>query len=139
MFKHKHFRKNQRAIINAILSNENVFVLMPTGYGKSLCFQIPAIYNEGITIIISPLISLIQDQIIQLEFLDLKVIGLFGRNKNYAEILNDVISSKNIKIIYTTPETLLTSFVNFKLHEIHGNRKIERFILDEAHCVSKWG
>lgn len=138
VFKNPSFRPNQRAIINATLSGKDLFALMPTGYGKSLCFQLPAAYSEGLTIVISPLIALIHDQVNQMNMIGLRSIGLHS-GKQTAMRISEAINNRDIKLIYTTPETITSDFVFRSLTQMNEVRTIERFIIDEVHCVSKWG
>ena len=135
------FRQNQKAIINATLSKKDVFVCMPTGGGKSLCFQLPALRDEGITVVIMPLISLIYDQISQLKNLGIKAIGLAGSSQpSYLELKNICLDQDDTKMIYSTPEKLEKClwFIEF-LKVLYKNNKLKRIVVDEAHCVSQWG
>lgn len=131
----KSFRPNQRAIINSVLSRNDVFVLMPTGYGKSLCYQLPALLFEGVSVIVSPLISLIHDQLSQLSVRGIQAIGLFGE-RNTSLVINELRENRELKILYTTPEKLERGLLD-KLR--FAGRQVEMFVIDEAHCVSKWG
>jgi len=142
-FKHKSFRDCQEQIVEDALLNKDQFIILPTGSGKSLCFQLPALIQKGVTIVISPLKSLIKDQVANLEKININCDALYGdislTKKNV--ILNNMISEDYDKhLIYTTPETLSNNreFIdNLKLLEEVG--RLTRFVIDEAHCISLWG
>lgn len=135
-FGYDDFREGQEVLIDSILSGRDTFGIMPTGAGKSLCFQIPALIMEGITLVVSPLISLMKDQV-----------GALNQAGIHAAYLNSSLTTnqyyKALKlagegrypIIYVAPERLLTdSFLDFALHA-----RIAMVAVDEAHCVSQWG
>ena len=122
------FREYQKEIIDDILDNNNVFAILPTGGGKSLLYQFPATYNNKITIVVSPLISLMNDQCIYLNSKNISSVCL------NSETNISVSEYKNYKIIYATPE-FITSRIN-KIECIKDS--IGLFAIDEAHCVSQW-
>ena len=143
------FRPNQLEAINATLSGKDAFVLMPTGGGKSLCYQLPSIVNSGktrgVTIVISPLLSLMQDQVEHLQ--ELKIQALVINSEVSAEhrrlvmdALREAKPEKYIQLLYITPEMISksTTIVN-ALQSLQERRKLARIVIDEAHCVSQWG
>lgn len=130
------FRKGQENIITSIINKEDVLAIMPTGGGKSICYQVPALCLDGITIVISPLISLMKDQVDALKTMGVKarLINSSLSNSEYNEALEE-IENDECKIIYIAPERLDSmEFVNI----IRG-KNISQVAIDEAHCVSQWG
>ncbi len=136
IFGYKKYKDGQEEILETILDNKNILAIMPTGAGKSLCYQIPAIISEKKTVIISPLIALIDDQV-----LSLLQYGIIAE-KLHSNLTDEDISTswnnfKNNKtnIIYISPERLMNNFILDSLMSMD----IGLFVIDEIHCVSKWG
>ena len=130
------FREKQEEIITYILEGKDVVTIMPTGGGKSICYQIPALILEGLTIVISPLISLMKDQVDNIKNMGIKsaYINSTLSDSEINSILNDVIEDE-VKILYVAPERLeSTEFLNFITRV-----KIAQIAIDEAHCISQWG
>ena len=157
-FGYRIFRSNQKAVINATLSKRDVFVCMPTGGGKSLTFQLPAIADKGVTIVVMPLLALIYDQTTQMEQKNVAVLNLSGgagslSGRDYSELLRvykeqqRYIESWNYtqempypKMIFITPEKVMQSEVTMNfLRNLYQLGLLERIVIDEAHCVSQWG
>jgi len=134
------FRGNQESVIEHVTSGGDALVLMPTGGGKSLCYQIPALCRSGLGIVISPLIALMQDQVDALK--QLGVSAAFLNSSLDAETTREVsrqLQRGELKLLYVAPERLMTeSFLNL-LERLQQDNGIALFAIDEAHCVSQWG
>jgi ATP-dependent DNA helicase RecQ len=139
-FGYDQFRPGQKQVIEAALQKQDLLVIMPTGGGKSLCFQLPSLLKAGITLVISPLIALMQDQVdaliandIGATFLNSSLSAQEARSRQ-----NDILDGK-VKLIYVAPERLFNdSFLQF-LDEVNQSVGISTLAVDEAHCVSEWG
>ncbi|GMH23928.1 hypothetical protein Nepgr_025771 [Nepenthes gracilis] len=143
VFGNHSFRPNQREVINATMSGYDVFVLMPTGGGKSLTYQLPALICPGVTLVVSPLVSLIQDQIMHLLQANIPAAYLSANMEwtEQQEILRELSSDNcKYKLLYVTPEKVAKSDVLLRhLESLHGRELLARVVIDEAHCVSQWG
>ncbi|KAG5248487.1 DNA helicase family protein [Salix suchowensis] len=143
VFGNHSFRPNQREVINATMSGYDVFVLMPTGGGKSLTYQLPALICPGVTLVISPLVSLIQDQIMHLLQANIPAAYLSANMEwtEQQEILRELCSDYcKYKLLYVTPEKVAKSDVLLRnLESLNGRGLLARIVIDEAHCVSQWG
>ncbi|ERJ58202.1 RecQ family ATP-dependent DNA helicase [Sphingobacterium paucimobilis] len=130
------FRPLQEEIISSVLNGRDTLALMPTGGGKSICFQIPALMQEGICVVISPLIALMKDQVEQLRGRGIEAIAIYS-GMGYREIdiaLDNCIFGK-IKFLYLAPERLYSDLVRERLRYM----KVNLWAIDEAHCISQWG
>ncbi|MDY6969699.1 MAG: ATP-dependent DNA helicase RecQ, partial [Spirochaetota bacterium] len=136
VFGYDEFRPLQAEIIENILFNKDTLVIMPTGGGKSLCYQIPAIIFEGLTIVVSPLISLMKDQVDQLRELGIDA-AILNSTLSPAEYRDNVmlIKEKRAKLLYLAPESLLKQSVLEMLSSV----RVDCLAIDEAHCISEWG
>ncbi|MFD1614068.1 RecQ family ATP-dependent DNA helicase [Gelatiniphilus marinus] len=135
-WKFTSFKPNQEAIINAVLDAEDTFALLPTGGGKSLCFQIPALAKDGICIVISPLIALMKDQVQQLNNKGIKAMALTsGISYGQLDTLLDNCIYGNYKFLYLSPERLQQELVQDRIRLMNVNL----IAVDEAHCISQWG
>lgn len=145
IFRLTAFRNNQLKAINSTLLSKDVFVLMPTGGGKSLCYQLPAILKNGntrgTTIVVSPLVSLMQDQVDHLLALGIKATNLNSRlNTNQKNFVFELLVNAELNLLYISPEMIsASSKFQAVLQSLNRNQNLARIIIDEAHCVSSWG
>jgi ATP-dependent DNA helicase RecQ len=135
-FGYSTFRPLQREVIENVLALRDTLAIMPTGGGKSLCYQIPALLFEGLTVVVSPLISLMKDQVEQLHALGIPALFLNSSLSPEAYQENmDYIRRGEVKLLYVAPETLLTP----RLFSLLADVRIDCLTIDEAHCISEWG
>lgn len=136
VFGYDEFRPFQKEIIDNLLQKKDVLAVMPTGGGKSLCYQVPALIFEGVTIVVSPLISLMHDQICGLETIGVEAVAL-NSSLDWEKYADNIRRIKNgeVKILYVAPETLASD----RCKELLSSIKVDCLTIDEAHCISEWG
>lgn len=133
---HKQFRSQQLEIIQSVLNKHDTLAILPTGGGKSICFQVPALILEGITLVISPLIALMKDQVEQLKKRGIMAYAIFsGMSEREIDIVLDNCIYGNTKFLYLSPERLKSDLVKTRIAKMPVNQ----LVIDEAHCISQWG
>ncbi len=140
IFGYSQFRGEQQAIVTHLVAGGDALVLMPTGGGKSLCYQLPALLRDGVGIVVSPLIALMQDQVDALQQLGVQAACL--NSSLDAEAARDVterLIQGDLQILYVAPERLLMPNFLMLLEQLQNSSGIALFAIDEAHCVSQWG
>src|SRR6201996_2567417 len=133
---HDTFRPIQEDIIQSVLLGHNTLALLPTGGGKSVCFQVPALAKEGICIVVSPLIALMKDQVENLKAKGIEAVAIVsGMSKREVDIALDNCVYGGVKFLYLSPERLLSELVRERISYM----KVNLIAGDEAHCISQWG
>ena len=136
IFGFNEFRPGQSEIIDAVVDKQNVLAIMPTGGGKSLCFQLPALMSEGLTVVISPLIALMRDQVRGLQAAGVAAEAITSANtEEETDKIFSALNASKLRILYLAPERLASTAMQSALHRYN----VVSLIVDEAHCVSQWG
>ena len=136
IFGFNQFRPGQSEIINAVADKQNVLAIMPTGGGKSLCFQLPALMGEGLTVVISPLIALMRDQVRGLQAAGVAAEAITSANtEEETDKIFSALNASKLRILYLAPERLASTAMQSALHRYN----VVSLVVDEAHCVSQWG
>jgi ATP-dependent DNA helicase RecQ len=135
-WKHPQFRPLQEDIINTVLEGKDTLALLPTGGGKSVCFQVPAMLKEGLCVVITPLIALMKDQVEQLKRRGIEAIAIHsGMSRQQIDILLNNAIYGSVKFLYVSPERLLTEIFVVRVRQMN----VGFIAVDEAHCISQWG
>lgn len=130
------FRPLQEEIVQSVIKGHDTLALLPTGGGKSICFQVPALMQEGICIVVSPLVALMKDQVENLKARGIEAVAIYaGMGKREIDILLDNCIYGNVKFLYLSPERLLSDLVRVRISYMNVNL----IAIDEAHCISQWG
>jgi len=136
VFGYEHFRPHQQEVVDTLLEGRHVLAVMPTGAGKSMCFQIPALLSDGLTIVVSPLIALMEDQVAALKLAGVAADAINGSRERESNIqVWRQVAAGEIKLLYLAPERLMTERMISALQKLN----ISQIAVDEAHCISRWG
>ena len=136
VFGYTSFRPGQEKVIHEILSGNHVLTVMPTGAGKSICFQIPALIGEGLTIVVSPLVALMEDQVASLKLDGVAAETINSSHDREVNIASwQRIAAGEVRLLYISPERLMTGRMLSALNRL----KVDHIAIDEAHCISRWG